>query len=380
MSFIKLPVLSNGLTMRHLDILPEAALGKRLESVRILMQSQQIKALVIYGNGAVSGPVCYLTDYPAYRLGRRGMVVVGLTEGPFLYTADPSRNVPAVRRFTACDLEGTKKFLPKACQRARELAGNGAIGLVDGELLTMELAENLEKEFSGMEVKGISKYFGALMAVKDESSLKATSKALKLAEKGREILREQVAAGKDLWQMAAYLDYRLRLLGCENTNILLGCSTGGHVRPGYPDRTCPQPGNIIVAYVAVKYARHWGVLGFSLSVGPADNNFRDNYGRLDEVRKLICPVLKPGLGLGEAEKAIQEMGRQSGLALAPDMPLASGVGFDLAEYPVSAEEKLEAGMVLQIVLCADFAGGATGLSVHMVKITENGGVLLGNAE
>jgi len=380
MSFIKLPVLSNGLTMRHEDILPDAALEKRMESVRELMQRKNVKALVIYGNGAVCGPVCYLTNYPAYRIGRRTVAVLGLTAGPFLYTADPSRNVPAVRRFTSCDLEGSKKFFSKACQRARELAGNGTIGLVDGKLLTMELAESLEKELAGLKITGISKSFKALIAVKDESSIRATMKALNLAEEGAEILRRQVSSGKDLWQLAAYLDYRLRLLGCENTNILLGYSTGGHIRPGYPDRTLPQPGNIIVAYVAVQYARHWGVLGLTLPIGPADNNFQDNYRRLDTVRKLIGSAIQPGLSLGETEKAILTIGHQNGLVLAPDMPLVNGVGFDLAEYPVSTADWLEPGMVLQVVLCADFTDGATGLSVDMLKINDSGSVVLSKNE
>jgi len=285
-----------------------------------------------------------------------------------------------VRRFTSCDLEGSKKFFSKACRRAGALAGNGAIGLVGGELLTMELADELEKEFPGSELLDLSQSFAAIMAVKDQSSLTATARALALAEQGVAMLREQVSAGNDLWQLAAYLDYRLRLLGCENTNILLGCSAGGRVRPGYPDRTRPERGNIMVAYVAAQYARHWGVVGLSLPVGPAEHNFRDQYNRLDEVGKLILPAIKPGMSLGETETAILAMGRQNGLILAPDMPLVSGVGFDLAEYPVKAEDRLAAGMVLQIVLCADFDKGATGLIVHMLTITDSGSILLSALE
>jgi len=84
--------------------------------------------------------------------------------------------------------------------------------------------------------------------------------------------------------------------------------------------------------------------------------------------------------LGETETAILAIGRQNCLALAPDMPLANGVGFDLAEYPVSNADQLEAGMILQVVLCADFDDGATGLVVDMLKITDNSGVLLSKAE
>ena len=377
MGFVKLPVLCNGLTVRHEDILSEDAVRNRIESARKLMKRLNLKALLVYRDGAVNGAVCYLTHYPGYRIGRRALVVLGLDKGPFLYTAEPSRNIPRVRLFTACDLEDARDFFYGACKQAREIAGGGTIGLVGGETLSAELYRKMQEVFSGAAVSDVSTDFYALMAVKDKSGLEAEAQALKRARKGLDILNENLKPGKDIWRLYAQVDYQLRLAGCECTNILLGCAAGGKVRPGYPARESLRPGDLLVAYIAVRYARHWGVVGRTFSIA-AEN--RKLQAKLDAVKNLqgdISAKIKAGMTLEQIETEIRSAGRQCGLVFAEDLPLVAGIGFDLSEYPASAPDRVGQNTLLQVVLAVDDAqGNFTALRADMLLVGDSGAAWL----
>ena len=266
MSFVKLPILRHGLMVRDEEILPDSVVAGRIEKVRTLMRTKNVETLLVYSDPTKGGAACYLTNYPCFGLGRRATVVLSQKEGPFLFTAEPSRNLPRVRRFTTCDIEKTRQFLSAACERAKKLSGDRTLGLVNLSNLPLGLVKDTQG-LSEKEVKDITREFNSLVAVKDEGGLRATNRAVDLAAKGMRSLKEQAASGKDLWQLAAEADYQLRLLGCEDTNILLGCSARGRVRPGYPARIPVSTGDIFAVYVAVQYARQWGVIGTTLSVG-----------------------------------------------------------------------------------------------------------------
>ncbi len=375
MSFVRLPILRHGLMVRHPEILPDTVVAERVDRVRQWMVNQNVEALLIYGDPLRGGPVCYVTNYPCFGLGRRAMVVLGLTEGPFLFTAEPSRNLPRVRLFTTCDLEKTRQFLSAACDRALKLSEGRPIGLVGMANLPVGLVKDA-KQLISVSSKDLSREFSLLLAIKDETSQKATRRACELAQTGMRFLSEQAVAGKDLWNLAAYVDYRLRLLGCEDTNILLGSSSSGLVRPGYPDRTRLFPGSTLVAYIAVQYARHWGIVGKTLSIEPNHDKLHKKLAELGRVQKIIAPEIRAGMNLGKIESTISSIAGQAGFTLTKDLSIATGVGFDLHEYPISAEDRAEKNMVLQVVLAVDFKEGFTGMLVGMLQITNNGGVWL----
>jgi Xaa-Pro aminopeptidase len=302
---------------------------------------------------------------------------LGLKEGPFLFTTDPSRNVPSVRRFTSCDLEGSKKFLSLACGQAVGLAGGGTIGLVGGERLSKELAEDMDRELSGLELKDISENYYRLMASKDESSLKATMEALRLAEQGIDFLKEQLGSGRDLWQLAAYVDYRLRLHGCENTNILLDCAVNGRIRPGYPTRIQPHSGDIVVAYTAARYARHWGVVGRALSVESTNEVLEKKLAALREVQKNIADTIRPEMTLEQIEADIRVEGQRAGFDFVKDMPIVSGIGFDIPEFPIGAKDRVGNNTLLQVVLAVDDQEQeTTTMEIDMLQVTDKGGICL----
>ena len=82
--------------------------------------------------------------------------------------------------------------------------------------------------------------------------------------------------------------------------------------------------------------------------------------------------------LKQVETDILEAGYQKGLNLAQDIPIASGVGFDLSEYPLEDEDRVGENTVLQISLALDSEQGFTAMLTDMLRIFENGGTWLNN--
>jgi Xaa-Pro aminopeptidase len=378
MSFLKLPVLRHGLMTRDPEILTDRIVSERIENVRGLMRSRNVKSLLVYSDPTRNGPACYLTNYACFGLGRRATVVLSMDEGPFLFTAEPGRNLPRVRLMTTCDIEKTRQFLSMGCERARKLAGTGRIGLVGMANIPSGLVKDTAA-LEGAETECLSRAYSQLMASKDESTLKATGRSLALAEEGIRLIAEQAADGGDLWEVAASVDYRLRLAGSEDVNILLGSSAGGRVRPGYPERVRPLSGDTAIAYVAVQYARLWGAAGSTFTIGRGGDKLKARLEALRTMQKGLASVIHSGMTLGEIESLIRGTGMQAGLPLAGDVPIATGAGFDLHEYPLRPEHAVEKDMVLQVALTADSAGGSTAMLVNLLQVKENGSVWLAGA-
>ena len=375
MSFAKLPILRHGLMVRDEEILPDSAVNARIEKVRTLMQANNVEAVLVYGDPTKGGPACYLTNYPCFGLGRRATVVLGRKEGPFLFTAEPSRNLPRVRRFTTCDIEKTRQFLSAACDRAKKLSEGKPMGSVNFANLPHGVVKDTQG-LSGSELRDMTEEVVSLVAAKDESSLRAMKQAVALAAKGLSSLKGLATPGKDLWQLAADVDHQLRLLGCEDTNILLGCSAGGPVRPGYPSRIRLSAGDSLVAYVGAQYARQWGVVGSTFSIGSNRGNLDAMLSTLSEIQKKALFRVKAGMTLGDVEAALFDIGREAGVSLSRDLPVVAGVGFDLSEYPVNAENRVERDMVLQAALCVDVGREFSAMLVNLLQVTGEGGVWL----
>src|SRR5574340_71436 len=90
----------------------------------------------------------------------------------------------------------------------------------------------------------------------------------------------------------------------------------------------------------------------------------------------LAAAIKPGMALSEIEAAIRGICLRGSLPLADDVPVVTGTGFDLHEYPLTPEHTVEKDMVLQIALAADAAKGPTAMAVDMLRVRETGSVWL----
>jgi hypothetical protein len=123
-----------------------------------------------------------------------------------------------------------------------------------------------------------------------------------------------------------------------------------------------------VAYVAVQYARFWGVAGASGRVGSPADRPAEGSALLRGVREAASSGIRAGMTLDEAQEALGAGAGRCGLDLAPDVPPPAGVGFDLREYPTAGHHRVGEGMVLQVTLAADDREGRTVLDAGMLLV------------
>lgn len=369
MSYTKLPVLRHGLMVRHPHLIPDETIAVRNSIVRTMMKSNNVQALVIFSDAIHNAPGCYLTNYPCYGLGRESVTVLGLNEGPFLFTTEPLRNLPKVDLFTTCPVEKVNpasKFIADGCAKAKELAGEGgAIGLVGTSAMPVRRSSAVKKNLEGRSVVDVTAEFEKSISSKDSTSLKCIGAALKRARMGFDTLREKAQTGADVardsTQLAAYVDFVLRREGCEDTNILISTATspGSRVgqRVGYPDGSNLHVGDIVMAFVGAQYARHWGVVAEVFKLGPMTDKEAEALSALESLKTTLPSKVKAGMTLAQVRVAAESVAKKIGVTLVSDVPVAEGIGFDMDEYPSKETDKVEEDTVLLVSLCSEFGKG-----------------------
>lgn len=362
MSFAKMPVLRRGLMVMHEDIYTEAVRADRIERIRGLFVKKGLQGIIMVSIPAACGAVCYCTNYPCYGAGRQTAFVLGETGEPLLYTSDPGRNVPKVRRFTFYDIQKGRQFVKGAIAGAKKIAPNGRFGLVGCSYMPVGAQEEIEAELGAENLIDLEDEYFAMIADADEAALTATRKAVSLADKGIAMLESAARSGKDLWQVAADADRSMRYEGCEGTNVLFG-SGEGVVRPGLPLNTVPEADDTIVAYFGVQYARYWGAVGRSFGKN-ADLD------TILAIKKSLAATKVAGMTVGELRGKLDEFAAENGVPLAKDITGVMGIGLDPCTYPSKDGHVIDAGMVLQVVLAVD--GGSTTFASDMVLVGDAG--------
>lgn len=369
MSYTKLPVLRHGLMVRHPHLIPDETIAVRNSIVRTMMKSNNVQALVIFSDAIHNAPGCYLTNYPCYGLGRESVTVLGLNEGPFLFTTEPLRNLPKVDRFTTCPVEKVNpasKFIADGCAKAKELAGEGgAIGLVGTSAMPVRRSSAVKKNLEGRSVVDVSAEFEESISSKDSASLDCIMAALKRARTGFDTLKEKAQTGDDVardsTQLAAYVDFVLRREGCENTNILISTATSPSSpvgqRVGYPDGSNLHVGDIVMAFVGAQYARHWGVVAEVFKLGPMTDKEAEALSALESLKTTLPSKVKAGMTIAEVNAAANSLAKKSGITLVSDVPVVEGIGFDMDEYPSKETDKVKENAVLLVSLYSEFGEG-----------------------
>jgi Xaa-Pro aminopeptidase len=369
MSYTKLPVLRHGLMARHPHLIPDETIADRNSVVRTMMKSNNVRVLVIFSDAIHNAPGCYLTNYPCYGLGRENVTVLGLDEGPFLFTTEPLRNLPKVDRFTTCPVEKVNpasKFIADGCAKAKELAGkDGVIGLVGTSAVPSRRSSAVKKNLEGWSVADVSAEFDESISSKDSASLDCIRAALKRATMGFDTLKEKAQTGDDVArdssQLAAYVDYVLRREGCEDINVLISVATNPSLRVGqrvgYPDGSKLHVGDTVMAFVGAQYARHWGVAAGVFKLGTMTDKEAEALRVLEGLKAAMVSEVKAGMTLAQVTAAVGSLAKKTGVTLAPDVPIVEGIGFDMDEYPSKETDKVEENAVLLVSLYSEFGEG-----------------------
>lgn len=354
----------------NLPTIPEAEFQQRQVRVQEMMKQAGVDLLIAYADDrAVFGQAHarWLLDYhphfePACMLiPAEGEVVMltGAESEDFVYETSYCRNVKIVQEFTHPDEEypyttitSIGKVLGTFRQSLnREIKHVGIAGL---DLMPHRLYRAFEDIFGKDQMRDMEYEMLQLRKVKSANEIKVIEYAYHLAQQGMEEALAVIAEGRTEREVAAAVEYKMRLLGSEGMGIDTIVAAGTeHTYPVLARTTHRKirEGDLIVLTIAPRYEGYHGAIARSFVLGQSDPRIESALKTAVEAQQAAKALLMPGVTGREVDEAARRVVKEAGLGKHFVYSGIHSVGVIEFEPPIlssTQQGKIEENMVLSI--------------------------------
>jgi Xaa-Pro aminopeptidase len=362
MRLIRLPVLRRGMTVWDRDRLPLEEIKRRFAAAQESMKSKGLYALVIYGDLDKPGHVTYLTNFVVFEPRQPALLLLPATGEMQLMIKTSSRDILWIKDYTfpnvvsSSDLAASLEAYVKG-----NLSTNGRrIGFVGARLIMpYYLYDGIKKIFTGSQVENCDDLLFELRRRKSSVERAIMNEGLqKLERQLRQVLKELTT---DTMQnnFMARLEYRLRLEGCQDVDILIKGSGS----------TLLKEGDLVSCYVAVQYLGYWTEKSLSFVMGRSSDEYRKSYQNAYESLQQTLEKVKPGVWAKGLAPGL-EFGKYG---------WGQGMGTDREEAPFfsKGDEELREGDVLSLRVSVSPNKTGDIFLTQMVTVAKAGYQMLG---
>lgn len=320
----------------------------------------------------VSSPasIRYLTGYA----GSNGLVLITATESHFFtdprYATDARENIGGkvhIAKKPLIDEAATvikRKHLRKVWFEPSQMQ--------------VETFERLKKSV-GDKCKLIptAAFVEGLRAVKSPSEIELIRESVNVNSAAFEKVLRRVKPKVRELEVAAELDYQMRMLGAENTAFETIVASGArsalpHARP--TDRQVEAGEFLLVDMGALRHGYCSDMTRMAF-IGPATKKARELYNAVLEAQLAAIDVVKAGVPVRKVDGAARDVLKKHGLDKAFVHSTGHGLGLEIHEMPRIAKKdksKLQAGMMITIEPGA-YIEGFGGVRIEdTVLVTETG--------
>jgi Xaa-Pro aminopeptidase len=342
MIFGRHSVLKRGCSVWDRGAMPEEEYQSRLASVRERMASQDLDALVVYGDNYSYADLCYLTNY--FPKVRGGISLIPRTGPISLLLNIGSRDVPFAKTLTWVeDVRASGQVGRDGAELVKEKdLSRTKIGLVDsGKGFPLSQLEELKANLPDVEWRSCDPIVQQIRLLKNPTELGALRQAGHVLSEVCGGAQDFIRPGRKEYEVVADIDRLARERGVEDIRILAG------------DRRLQPPsfkmtgavGSHWAVYLAVQHDRYWVETGrtYLLSANP---KLHGAYQKAQEIVAQMAAQLKPGNSI----KVIDDTARQQlgeFYASASVYGLGNGVGLNQWEAPfVTKEDERDFGAPL----------------------------------
>ena len=316
------------------------ASSDRFDSV---IADADVPALVITGRTAIR----FLTGFD----GEYGVLCLG-GEAP-VYFAN-SLYIESARTRIASPVE-VREYTGDMFAAAALLEGvfqGGRIGF-EADDLTCQRRDKLAAAFPDAELVPVTGATGSLRRRKDPDEISAITSAQRIAEtvfaEVSGILREGVRER----EIAAEIDYRMRLSGAErpsfDTIVAFGPHTSmPHAVPG--DRRLARGEAVLIDMGAI-YDGYASDMTRTIHFGESGPKYNEVYGTVLQSQMAALAGIRAGISCDEADRLARTVIDDAGYGAYFTHSLGHGVGLEVHELPrlaAKADDILEAGMVVTV--------------------------------
>lgn len=275
-----------------------------------------------------------------------------------------------------------KDFLNQIVEAIKSLGGKTV--LIETSKLTLAEASFYEKLFLENKIKlnktdKLDKLIAQFRIIKSDEELAKISKAQRIAEKAFKKVLPMVKPGVKEAEIAAALDYEMRLGGAECVSFETIVATGKNssMPHAVPGSTKVKSGDFVTFDFGAVYKGYHSDTTRTVAVGKITPEMANVYDTVLRAQKSGVAALKAGVSNRAVDKVCRDIIKDAGYGDFFGHSTGHGVGVEIHEPPTlycnaKKEIKLEPGMVITVEP-GIYLPGKFGVRIEdMLAITEDG--------
>lgn len=325
--------------------MPNDRCAARRDKLLRSMCAQELAGLLVSCETNVSYLTGFRGDSSALLIGAG--VCLLISDGR--YTTQIAQECPGldvyIRRQTETMTAATAK-----CIRRAKLTKLG----VEADHISFAQARKIEDDLKRIELVPTVDAVEELRQIKDNGEIAAIREAIRLAERGFEVLKAELHGEQTERQVAWDLEHRLRAMGARGCSFAPIVAAGKrsalpHARPG--DGRISEGEFVLVDWGAEVMAGYRSDLTRILSTAKLSPKLERVYGVVLKAQRAALRCIRPGMKACDVDRVARRVIEAHGFGKRFSHGLGHGIGLDIHEGPrlnASSEATLKAGMVVTV--------------------------------
>lgn len=287
------------------------------------------------------------------------------------------RYIEAAKRNVNSDIE--VRLFTKLSEQAKEFLGDEIKSLLVETSNTVADVKGFEKLFERKIIPSdeLENTLHSLRLVKKDYEVECVIKAQRMAEKAFEDTLEFIRPGVTEIEIAAELEYRMKLAGSEKISFETIAVSGekSSMPHGVPDNKIIKSGDFITMDFGATYKGYHSDMTRTVAVGFATDEMEKVYNTVLEANIAAIETVCEGVKASEVDLAARSIIKSAGYGEYFTHSTGHGVGLEIHEAPTVSfknEKNLASGQIITIEP-GIYLEGKFGVRIEdMVVVTKNG--------
>jgi Xaa-Pro aminopeptidase len=266
--------------------------------------------------------------------------------------------------------------LSDALQRSGALRNLQRLGF-EADRLSWSLHRTLKRRFQGIELAALDDTVEALRRCKSQHEIDILRSAIEIAETVMQEVTEKLRPGVLERDIAAWISYRMRLLGAEGDAfppiVLFGQRTS--LIHGQPGDAALRRGDTVLIDIGCRYRGYCSDITRTFACGRIDSRLREAYEALRQAQSLAVEKACSGVSVVALDRLLRDRLAENGWDAYFTHALGHGLGMDVHEGPLLSprgQGTLSAGNVVTIEP-GIYIPGVGGLRIEDVVLPRSNG-------
>jgi len=245
-----------------------------------------------------------------------------------------------------------RKSLVDELQRLMDEEGLGRVGM-QSQYVSLALCKQIEKKIDAQCLRNVDDGLLTQRAVKDKQEVALIRKAGRIQQQAFERLLTGLRPGQTENELAARLEYEMRLLGADGPsfNTIVAVGANASLPHAIPGRTKVRRNDIILIDWGARYQGYCSDMTRVLAVGRMPPKIAEIYKIVLEAQQAGIAAIQPGIPKKQVDAAARRVIDKAGYGEQFGHGLGHGLGLNIHEEPAfsrQARGELQPGHVVTV--------------------------------